>query len=82
MCRLPELLLGVVGTAPEVTRLVRAVSGVGALIKDFFGVSVMDLLLRLLVKLAEAELRSVLDEDAGGCGLRILVARLPPVMYG
>lgn len=69
------------GTAPEMTRLVRAVNGVGALINDFFGVSVTVLLLLLLVKLADAELRSVFDVDALGCGL-VSFARLPPEMYG
>jgi len=51
-CTLLELL-GVFGTTPVETRLLRAVSGVGALIKDFFGVSVKILLVRLLVKLVD-----------------------------
>ncbi len=45
-CTVPELL-GVVGTTPAEIRLERAVKGVGALIKDFLGVSVTVLLLRL-----------------------------------
>lgn len=69
-----------VGTAaPDETRLPRAVSGVGALIRDFFGVSVMVLLLRLLVKLDDAEFRSVFDVDALGCGL-VSFERLPPAI--
>lgn len=80
VCKLPELL-GVVGTAfPEVTRLVRAVSGVGALMSDFFGVSVS--LLERLEKPPDAELRSCLDALwGGGCGL-VILGRLPPVMKG
>ena len=42
--------------------MLRAVSGVGALISDFLGVSVTCLLLRFDEKLAEAELRSDFDE--------------------
>lgn len=37
------------GRAPVATLALRAVKGVGALISDFFGVSVTCLLLRLLV---------------------------------
>lgn len=40
-------LLGVLGTTPAATRADRAVKGVGALICDFFGVSIT-CLLRLL----------------------------------
>lgn len=81
-CKLPELL-GVVGTAfPDVTRLVRAVSGVGALMSDFFGVSVRFLLDRL-DKPPVAELSSCLEalDGGGNCGL-VIFGRLPPVMNG
>lgn len=78
VCKLPELL-GVVGTAfPDVTRLLRAVSGVGALMSDFFGVSVRVLLARF-----DEEPRSCLDVlcGGGGCGL-VNFGRLPAVMNG
>ena len=42
------VLLGVAGTPFVVTRLARAVRGVGALIRDFFGVSITCLVLLLL----------------------------------
>lgn len=54
-----------VGATPVVTRLVLAVSGVGALIWLFFGVSVRTLLLRLLEK------PSPLDFDELGVGVMI-----------
>ena len=64
-------LLGVVGTALVVVLEVRAVSGVGALICDFFGVSIT-CLLRLLERL---------DKVFPGEGL-ITLARLLPVTKG
>ncbi|PSS30915.1 hypothetical protein PHLCEN_2v2540 [Hermanssonia centrifuga] len=63
-CTVPELL-GVVGTTPAEIRLERAVKGVGALIKDFLGVSVTVLLLRL----PEAEAVFNSDLAAPGEGL-------------
>lgn len=71
--------LGVVGPTPDVTRLLRAVKGVGALISDFFGVSVILLLARLLVKLVEED--NIDLEEEGGGGLAIL-GRFPAVTYG
>lgn len=75
----PELP-GVLGTVPVATRVLRAVSGVGALIKDFFGVSNKCLLLLLLVKLDVVDCsndRAVLLGVAGA-GL----GRLPAVIKG
>ena len=72
-------VLGVEGT-PLATRDVRAVNGVGALMRDFLGVSGMDLLWRLLLEPAEDELISVLEAD--GDGLVTFARLLAPVMYG
>jgi hypothetical protein len=72
----PEVL-GVVGATPDARRLLRAVRGVGALIKDFFGVS-MFLLARLLVKLLEDSI--VFDEVDGGGMVNFW--RLPAAIYG
>ena len=68
------------GIAPVATRVLRAVSGVGALIKDFFGVSMRCLLLRLPVKLEVVDCnkeRAVLLGVAG-----VGLGRLPAVMKG
>lgn len=68
--------LGVLGTVN--VRDVRAVSGVGALMRDFFGVSVTFVL--LLPRFEEADCRKVLAALLGvGLGT---FDRRPPVMYG
>ena len=72
----PPALLGVLGTASD--RELRAVRGVGALINDFFGVSVT-LVLRL-PRFDDADCRSAFAVLLG-VGLVILVLR-PAVMYG
>ena len=71
----PLVLLGVLGTAR--VRELRAVSGVGALISDFFGVSVT-LVLRL-PRFDEADCNSALA--VLGVGL-VTLDRRPAVMYG
>ncbi len=68
--------LGVLGTVS--VREVRAVRGVGALMRDFFGVSVTFVL--RLPRFDEADCRKVLAVLLG-VGLGTLVRR-PPVMYG
>lgn len=79
MCEIPEVL-GVLGTVlPVATRVDLAVNGVGALIRDFFGVS-STLLLRLLVKLFAVDDSNDLAVD-DGVGLTILDLRLA-VMNG
>lgn len=69
--------LGVLGTVPLV-RADRAVSGVGALIMDFLGVSVTCLLLRLLAKFVVDDRRAF---AVPGVGLVIFARRLA-VMNG
>ena len=70
----PPELLGVLGTAS--VRALRAVSGVGALMRDFFGVSVT-LVLRL-PRLEDADCSRVLA--VLGVGLGAFERR--PAMYG
>lgn len=65
-------VLGVVGTPLVVVLAERAVSGVGAPIRDFFGVSVTSFLRPLRVE----EDNTPLLEDGGGFGLR------PAIMKG
>ena len=72
-------VVGVVGT-PLVTREVRAVRGVGALMSDFFGVSGTALLFRLLESPVEDEPRKALD--ALGEGLVTFGRDLEPVTNG
>ena len=74
-----EVVVGVVGI-PLVTRVVRAVSGVGALIKDFFGVSGTTLLLRLLEKAVDDEPKNAFA--VLGAGLATFARERTPVMYG
>ena len=71
-------VLGVAGTAPEEMR-VRAVRGVGALIRDFFGVSVRFLLPRLPVKPEDVDPRSDLEELGRGL---VTFARFPADIKG
>ena len=72
-------VVGVVGT-PLVTRLVRAVRGVGALMRDFLGVSGATLLLRLLLEKLEDEPRKGLEPL--GAGLVTFGRDLLPMMKG
>lgn len=67
-------LLGVDGAAFVITREVRAVRGVGALICDFFGVSVT-CLARLLERLED-------DNNAFAGEAPMVLVRRPPVTNG